>query len=57
MVGLTNSIDVVANSVRLINDNSIENITDIFLSKDEAISGTVGLPPADLNTIQKYQKR
>ena len=46
MVSLNNRIDVIANSVRLISGNSIENITDISLSKNEAISGIVGLPPA-----------
>ena len=42
MVSLTNSFDIVANSIRLINGNSIDDITDIFLSKGEATSGIAG---------------
>ena len=50
---LTNSVDLIVNSLSLIQLNHIEDISDIFLSKDEAISGIVGLPPTTLNTLEK----
>ena len=46
MVSLTNSFDLVANSIRLIKGNDIEDINDIFLSKDEAVSNIIGLAQA-----------
>ena len=53
MVSLTNSIDIIANSVRIINGNIIEHISDIFLSKTEALTGIVGLPVSTLDTLEK----
>jgi hypothetical protein len=50
---LSNSVDLIANSVKLIKGNQLEDITTLFLSKDEAVSGIVGLPPATLNTLEK----
>ena len=50
---LSNSIDLIVNSLKIIKGNQLEDITTLFLSKDEAVSGIVGLPPATLNTLEK----
>ena len=52
-VSLTNSIDIVANSVSLYNANPVKNILDLFLKKTDAIAQIIGVPPETLNTIQK----
>ena len=46
MVSLTNSNDIIANSVSIVQDNEIINILDL-------ISQITGLAPATLNTLQK----
>ena len=45
-ISLTNSKDIVANSVLLINRNDVNDILDI-------ISSIVGNAPPDLNTLEK----
>ena len=50
---LSNSIDIVANSVSLIGEDSFDNILDLFLKKTDAIQQIIGVPPETLNTIQK----
>ena len=52
-VSLTNSIDIVANSVSLYDANQVKNILDLFLNKTDAITKNIGVPPETLNTIQK----
>ncbi len=52
-INLTNSVDLIVNSLSLIRGNNVEDINDIFLSKDEAISGIVGLPISTLDTLEK----
>ena len=52
-VSLTNSIDIVANSVSLYDANQVKNILDLFLKKTDAITQIIGVPPETLNTIQK----
>ena len=52
-VSLTNSIDIVANSDSLIDEESFDNILDLFLKKTDAIQQIIGVPPETLNTIQK----
>ena len=52
-VSLSNSIDIVANSVSLIGEDSFDNILDLFLKKTDAIQQIIGVPPETLNTIQK----
>ena len=52
-VHLTNSSDVVANSISIIEKDKVVDLKDLFLSKLEAISGIVGLPPETLNSLQK----
>ena len=45
-VSLSNSIDIIANSVSIVQDNRLVNILDL-------ISQITGLAPATLNTLQK----
>ena len=45
-VSLSNSIDIIANSVSIIQDNRLVNILDL-------ISQITGLAPATLNTLQE----
>ena len=52
-VSLTNSREIVANSVSLCDEDSVDNILDLFLTKADAITQIVGIPPETLNTIQK----
>jgi hypothetical protein len=52
-INLTNSVDLIVNSLSVIKGNNIEDISEIFLSKDEAISGIVGLPVSTLDTLEK----
>ncbi len=42
MINLTNSKDLIVNSLSIMKENNIEDISDVFLSKDKAISGIVG---------------
>ena len=51
-VSLTNSIDIVANSVSLYDANQVKNILDLFLKKTDAITQIIGVPPETLNTTQ-----
>ncbi len=55
-ISLSNSSDIVANSISLINGNTIENITETFLSKIEAVSNIIGLPPTTMNTLEKISQ-
>ena len=41
-VSLTNSIDIVANSVSLCDEDSVGDIFDLYLQKTDAIQQTVG---------------
>ena len=52
-VPLTNSKDIIANSVSLKDADTVEHIFDIFLNKTDAIQQIIGVPPETLNTIQK----
>ena len=52
-VTLTNSIDIVANSVSLNDSDIVKHILDIFLKKTDAITQIIGVPRETLNTIQK----
>ena len=49
----TNSIDIVANSVSLCDEDSVDNIFDNFLKKPDTITQIICSPPDTLNTIQK----
>ena len=52
-VSLTNSIDIVANSVSICDEDSVDDIFYLFLQKTDAIQQIVGLPPETLNTLHK----
>ena len=51
-LSLTNSKDIVCNSVRIINGNILQDNFDAFLLKSEA-DRIVGIPPDTLDTLQK----
>ena len=51
-LSLTNSNDIVFNSVRMINGNLLQDIFDISLTKGEG-ADIVGIPPDTLNTLQE----
>ena len=52
-VSLTNSKDIIANSVSIIDANDILNIMDLIGRINRVIASIVGNPPQTLNTIQK----
>ena len=55
-ISLSNSSDILANSISLINGSVIQGIKDTFLSKNEAVSNIVGLPPTTMNTLEKISQ-
>jgi hypothetical protein len=55
-ISLSNSTDIIANSISLIKGNVIEDITETFLSKTEAVSNIIGLPPSTMNTLEKISE-
>ena len=50
-LSLTNSKDIIANSISLIIGNKVVNLTELFLTKDSSVSDIIGLAPSDLDTI------
>jgi len=52
-VNVTNSKDLIVNSLSLIKGNHIEHVLEFFLSRDEAILGIVGLPNSTLATLEQ----
>ena len=52
-VSLTNSKDIIAHSVSIIDANDILNIMDLIGSINKIIAEIVGSPPLSLNSIQK----
>ena len=51
-VSLTNSKDIICNSISLIKGNSVIDLTNLFLLKDSAVQDIIGIAPEDLNTIR-----
>ena len=49
---LSNSIDIIANSVSPFYEDKFDNIVDLFLKKTAAIQHLEGIPPVTLNHIQ-----
>lgn len=49
----TNSNDIVANSISLVDKRKVINILDLVPKKTDAIQQLVGVPPETLNKIQK----
>ena len=52
-VSLTNSKDIVANNISVIENNKVIDLKELFLSKLDAIENIVGLPGETLNSLQK----
>ena len=52
-VSLTNSKDIVANSISVIDKHKIIDLQEFILSKLYAISNIVGLHVATLDSLQK----
>jgi hypothetical protein len=50
---LSNTVDIVANTLSVIDENKVIDVRELFLSKLDAIDNIVGLPPDTLNTLQK----
>ena len=53
---LTNSNDVIVNSLSLIDQNKIIDVNQRFSSKLDAIDTIVGLAPETLNTLAKLRE-
>ena len=52
-LNLTNSNNMVVNSLSLIENNRIIDVKELFLSKLDAVEQIVGLAPETLNTLAK----
>ena len=50
-LSLTNSKDIIANSISLLIGNKVVDLNDLFLTKDSSVSDIIGLAPEDLDTI------
>ena len=53
MVSLTNSKDIIANSISVIDKDKVIDLKELFLSNLDAINNIVGLPVATLDSLQK----
>ena len=51
-LSLTNSKDIVCNSIKIINSNDTTDVFKLFLLKSEAAE-IVGIPPSTLNSLQE----
>ena len=52
-ISMTNSKDIVANSISVIDKDKVIDLKELFLTKIDAISGIVGLPVETLNSLQQ----
>jgi hypothetical protein len=52
-LSLTNSKDLLVNSLSIITENDYKDIFEIFLTKAEGYGDIVGLSPEDLNSLQE----
>ena len=50
---LTNSKDIICNSISLIQGTSVVDLTNLFLLKNSAVQDLIGIAPEDLNTISE----
>ena len=55
-VSLTNSKDLVANSISVIDKDKVIDLKELFLSKLYAITNIVGLPVATLDSLPKTSR-
>ena len=51
-LSLTNSKDIVCNSLRIINETDTTDVFNLFLLKSEA-ADIVGIPPETLSSLQE----
>ena len=56
MVSLTNSKDVVANSISVIDKDKVFDLKELFLSTLDAINNIVGVPIETLNSVQNFSR-
>ena len=52
-VNLTNSNDIIANSIAVLTENDYIDIMIIIQNVNNLIAQVVGRPPSTLNTLQK----
>ena len=52
-VKLTNSNDIIANSIAVLTENDYIDIMNIIQNVNNLIAQVVGRPPSTLNTLQK----
>ena len=52
-VSITNSLDIVANTISVVDKDKVIDLKELFLSKLDAITSIVGLPVETLNSLQK----
>ena len=50
---MTNSLDIVANTISVVDKNKVIDLKELFLSKLDAIENIVGLLVETLNSLQK----
>ena len=50
---VTNTIDIIANSVSFYDADTVNNILDLLLKRTDATQQIIGAPPETLNTTQK----
>ena len=55
-VSLTNSKDIVANSISVIDYNNVVNIMDVIGQINNIITVIVGNPPLTMNTLEKISQ-
>ncbi len=55
-VSLTNSKDIVANSISVIDYNNVVNIMDVIGQINNTITVIVGNPPLTMNTLEKISQ-
>ena len=56
MVSLTNSKDVVANSISVIDKDKVFDLKELFVSTLDAINNIVGVPIETLNSVQNFSR-
>ena len=52
-ISMTNSKDIVANTISVIDKDKVTDLKELFLSKLDATTNIVGLPVETLNSLQK----
>ena len=50
-LSLTNSKDIICNSISLIQGNKVVDLNNLFLTKDSSITDIIGICPENLDTL------